>query len=182
MRTQFRVRDAKPCQATSDNVAYRDELQRTNGGLDRQEQRPFLTRGSNLSEITPNCLSNPMRQRIEMRASGLQAPDTQHILLPVDIVQQQTSDFTTAQSVGDQKHENGAVPYVYDGLTFRSGQQSQDIISGQSRWYGISVKRSRGNDSFRQTWCAQTLHFGISNESAKPSGITLYRGSTVFPI
>jgi hypothetical protein len=72
-----------------------------------------------------------------MGSSWLRAANANDLVLPVQIVEPQASDFPGSQSVSDKQHEDRAVPLVDRAIPLNRSQQAQDILAPQALRHGL---------------------------------------------
>ena len=164
MRTATLAGDAE---AASDDVRYRTPTQRTDRGLQCEEQHPLGTRGTKLAYIAQDGLSDAAGERIVMRASRLRAAHPQRLLLPVQIVEPQTGDLAGAKAIGDQHHQDGAVAQIGRPAALGGCEQAQDLVPVQPLRDRLPAMEPRRQDPVGQPGCAPALAFGEPEEGAK---------------
>ena len=151
--------------ATSDDIADRVPGHRPDRGLQRQEQRSFRTRRTNLADVAQDRLSDTARQRIVMGAARLRAAHLQSLLCPVQVVEPEAGNLAGAQAVGDQQHENGPVAYVGGPVAIRGCKQAHDLVPVQSLRDRLAGVTPRRHDAVGKTRHAPASVFGKAEES-----------------
>ena len=179
MRTAPLACDADPVEAASDDVRYRAPGQRTEWGTQREEQRALGARRSQLADVAKDRLSDAARERIVMRPSRLRTADPQCLFLPVNVVEPQTGDLASAQAIGDQHHQNGAVAHIGWPAALGRGEQSQDLLPIQSLGEGLAGMESRRHDPFGQPRLAPAPAFGEPEEGTKTLHVVVDRDPAI---
>ena len=86
---------------------------------------------------------------------------------PVHIAEPKAGDLASAQAIGDQHHQDGAVAQVGRPVALGGLEQAQHLVAAEPLRDGLTGMEPRRHDPISQPWHAPALAFGEPEEPAE---------------
>ena len=127
MRSNYRQFQTAAANPILQNIMHCRGGQRASGGPPPQKQLPVFALGTARFQVLSQHGSRLVRQRQLERLPGFMLRHLQRAGLPVEMVQSQTHQLTTAQSVAGSKVEHGEVADTIRLRTINGTKQCHDL-------------------------------------------------------